>query len=84
MKSKEEIKLMGESYATTHEDVSDRLGKYLVSACFQDGYTQCQEDMTKELEELRESIRKNTWYDEDGDAQVNLYGINNNLLNKQD
>ena len=45
MKSKEEIKLMGESYATTHEDVSDRLGKYLVSACFQDGYTQCQEDM---------------------------------------
>ena len=45
MESKEEIKLMSEKYATTHEDVSDRLGKYLVSACFQDGYTQCQEDM---------------------------------------
>ena len=47
MKSKEEIKLMGEKYAITHEDVSDRLGKYLVSACFQDGYIQCQcqEDM---------------------------------------
>ena len=42
MKTKEEIKLMGEKYATTHEDVSDRLGKYLVSACFQDGYIQCQ------------------------------------------
>ena len=44
MKSKEEIKLMGEKYAITHEDVSDKLGKYLVSACFQDGYIQCQED----------------------------------------
>ena len=42
MKSKKEIKLMGEKYAITHEDVSDRLGKYLVSACFQDGYIQCQ------------------------------------------
>ena len=49
MKSKEEIKLMGEKYAITHEDVSDRLGKYLVSACFQDGYIQCQcqEDMAE-------------------------------------
>jgi len=54
MKTKEEIKLMGEKYATTHEDVSDRLGKYLVSACFQDGYIQCQcqEDMKKELYEF--------------------------------
>ena len=45
MESKEEIKLMSEKYATTHEDVSDRLGKYLVSDCFQDGYTQCQEEI---------------------------------------
>jgi len=52
MKSKEEIKLMGEKYDITHEDVSDRLGKYLVSACFQDGYIQCQEDMVeKKLDE---------------------------------
>ena len=51
MKSKEEIKLMGESYATTHEDVSDKLSKYLVSACFQDGYTQCQEDMAVKIKE---------------------------------
>ena len=42
---------MGESYATTHEDVSDRLGKYLVSACFQDGYTKCQEDMAVKIKE---------------------------------
>ena len=55
MKSKEEIKLMGEKYAITHEDVSDRLGKYLVSACFQDGYTQCQEDM---IELLKEEIKR--------------------------
>ena len=54
MKSKEEIKLMGEKYAITHEDVSDRLGKYLVSACFQDGYIQCQcqENVSKDLYEF--------------------------------
>jgi hypothetical protein len=40
--------------------------------------------MAKELEQLREDIRKNTWYDIDGYAQVNLYAINNNSLNKQD
>ena len=50
MKTKEEIKLMGEKYAITHEDVSDKLGKYLVYACFQDGYTQCQEDMAEKIE----------------------------------
>ncbi len=44
MKTKEEIKKMGENFATTHEDVSDKLGKYLVNACFQDGYIQCQKD----------------------------------------
>ena len=46
-------------------------------------YSQCQEDMAKELEQLRKAIRKNTWYDIDGYAQVNLYGIDNSLLNKQ-
>ena len=45
MKTKEEIEQLGSKYATTHEDVSDNLSKYLVSACFQDGYIQCQEDM---------------------------------------
>lgn len=48
------------------------------------GYNQCQEDMAIEIEVLREAIRKNTWYDEDGNAQVGLYAIDNNLLNKQD
>ena len=54
MKTKEEIKQMGENYATTHEDISDRLGKYLVSACFQDGYIQCQcqEDIKQKLYEF--------------------------------
>jgi hypothetical protein len=51
---------------------------------YKKGYTQCQEDIAKELEALREAIRKNTWYDEDGLPQVNLYGIDNSLLNKQD
>ena len=56
MKSKEELKLMGEKYAITHEDVSDRLGKYLVSACFQDGYIQCQENVSKDLYEFGKPI----------------------------
>ena len=60
MKTQEEIKLMGEKYATTHEDVSDRLGKYLVSACFQDGYIQCQcqEDMADKKYTERDRIMK--------------------------
>ena len=51
---------------------------------YENGYTQCQEDIGKELEALRAAIRKNTWYDIDGNAQVGLYAIDNNLLNKQD
>ena len=52
MKSKEEIKSLGEKYSNTHEDVSDKLGKYLVSACFQDGYHTALKDMSKELYEF--------------------------------
>lgn len=52
MKTVEEIKQMGDNYSNTHEDVSDKLGKYLVSACFRDGYTTCQEDMKQELYEF--------------------------------
>jgi len=86
MKSKEEIKLMGEKYAITHEDVSDRLGKYLVSACFQDGYIQCQ---------CQEDMADKKYTEEDLMSAFNA-GINNdygngpsfdqwlNSLNKQD
>lgn len=35
--SDDEIKDQGDKYAAMMEDVSDRLGKYLVSAIFQDG-----------------------------------------------
>ena len=75
MKTKEEIEQLAEQYWAKQPYNEDA---YVI------GYTQCQEDMAKELELLRESIRKNTWYDIDGNAQVNLYGIDNNLLNKQD
>jgi hypothetical protein len=75
MKTKEEIEQLAEQYWAKQPYNEDA---YVI------GYTQCQEDMAKELELLRESIRKNTWYDVDGNAQVNLYGIDNNLLNKQD
>lgn len=74
MKSKEQIEQLARKCGTRYNGYFGYIN----------GYTQCQEDMAKELEELRESIRKNTWYNEDGDALVNLYGINNNLLNKQD
>ena len=35
--SDEEIKIYSDKYSTTHEDVSDKLGKYLVSAIHIDG-----------------------------------------------
>ena len=96
MKTKEEIKLMGEKYATTHEDVSDRLGKYLVSACFQDGYIQCQcqEDMAdkKYTEEdvinlMFMATRWDTFKDgavEYGMDMDNFFKYLINSLNKQD
>jgi hypothetical protein len=59
MKTKEKIKQLGSKYATTHEDVSDKLSKYLVSACFQDGYTQCQEDMADNMVKLANYLRNN-------------------------
>ena len=75
MKSKEEIEKLAEQYWAKQPYNEDA---YVV------GYTQCQEDIGKELEALRAAIRKNTWYDIDGNAQVGLYAIDNNLLNKQD
>jgi len=78
MKTKEEIEQLAEQY------IEDNTGDHYVYCGYIEGYTQCQEEMAKELEQLREDIRKNTWYDIDGYAQVNLYAINNNSLNKQD
>lgn len=81
MKSREEIQQLAKDFA---DDAHGSPTATFLEKGYIIGYTQCQEDMAKELEELREAIRKNTWYDEDGWAQVNLYGIDNNLLNKQD
>ena len=75
MKSKEEIEQLAEQYWAKQPYDEDAYTK---------GYLQCQEDIGKELEALRAAIRKNTWYDIDGNAQVGLYAIDNNLLNKQD
>ena len=65
MKTQEEIEQLGGKYATTHEDVSDKLSKYLVSACFQDGYTKCQENMSDKKyteSQLRDAIRNTITY----------------------
>ena len=75
MKTQEEIEQLAELYWGKQPYNEDA---YVI------GYTQCQEDIAKELKQLREDIRKNTWYDIDGYAQVNLYGIDNSLRNKQD
>ena len=90
MKTKEEIEQLAEKEYPIQlnenhykPDVYDDLNEDNRNA-YVEGYTQCQEDIGKELEALRAAIRKNTWYDIDGNAQVNLYGIDNNLLNKQD
>lgn len=79
MKTKEEIEQLGSKYATTHEDVSDKLSKYLVSACFQDGYTQCQEDMA--------DVIKDIYLNAYEDGQNNRFLAKENFinsLNKQD
>ena len=47
---------------------------------FIDGYTQCQQDTAAKLTQLKEAIKKHTWYDEDGFPQVNLYAIENLLV----
>jgi hypothetical protein len=79
MKTQGEIVIKAKAYA---ESIGNKDG--LSAYDYVMGYNQCQEDIGKELEALRAAIRKNTWYDIDGNAQVNLYGIDNNLLNKQD
>jgi len=79
MKTQEEIVIKAKAYA---ESIGNEDGTSAYDYVM--GYNQCQEEMAKELEQLREDIRKNTWYDIDGYAQVNLYAINNNSLNKQD
>ena len=83
MKTKQEIEKLAEQYTQDGIYLSDS-EKQQTEIAYMTGYTQCQEDIGKELEALRAAIRKNTWYDIDGNAQVNLYGIDNNLLNKQD
>jgi len=83
MKTKEEIEQLAENNANEF-DLGWGEMHYGAYYSYIEGYTQCREDMAKELEQLREAIRKNTWYDEDGNAQVNLHGIDNSLLNKQD
>ena len=85
MKSKEEIEQLAKKQKGCSKEYCDSIDEqYGYLNGYIEGYTQCQEDIGKELEALRAAIRKNTWYDIDGNAQVNLYGIDNNLLNKQD
>ena len=95
MKTQEEIKQLGGKYATTHEDVSDKLSKYLVSACFRDGYTQCQEDMADKKykeEDIREAIDMARMLShvsclEDGEYRLKYSNTEEdiiNSLNKQD
>ena len=83
MKTQEEIDQLAKQYTQDGIYLSDS-EKQQTEIAYMTGYTQCQEDIGKELKALRAAIRKNTWYDIDGNAQVNLYGIDNNLLNKQD
>ena len=85
MKTQEEIEQLAKKQKGCSKEYCDSIDEqYGYLNGYIEGYTQCQEDIGKELEALRAAIRKNTWYDIDGNAQVNLYGIDNNLLNKQD
>ena len=85
MKTQEEIEQLAKKQKGCSKEYCDSIDEqYGYLNGYIDGYNQCQEDIGKELKALRAAIRKNTWYDIDGNAQVNLYGIDNNLLNKQD
>jgi len=53
----QEAKKLGESYSRVHQDVSGTLGRYLVSACYQDGYETAFDKMFT-LDEAREIFRK--------------------------
>jgi hypothetical protein len=54
---KETIEEVSERYANTHQDVSGKLGKYLVKSVFQDGAQWQQEKMYSE-EDMRESFKQ--------------------------
>jgi hypothetical protein len=83
MKTQEEIEQLAKKQKGCSKEYCDSIDEqYGYLNGYIDGYTQCQEDIGKELKALRAAIRKNTWYDIDGNAQVNLYGIDSNLLNK--
>jgi hypothetical protein len=70
MKTKEEIEQLAfKNYGDT-----------LLKGSFIHGYTQCQEDTAAKFTQLKEAINKHIWYDEDGFPQVNLYAIENYLL----
>ena len=85
MKTQEEIEQLAKKQKGCSKEYCDSIDEqYGYLNGYIKGYNQCQEDIGKELEALRAAIRKNTWYDIDGNAQVGLYGIDNNLLNKQD
>ena len=85
MKSKEEIEQLAKQLCNIPIDlVLDKEERYYRNLKKYDGivqgYTQCQEDTANKLTQLKEAIKKNTWYDEDGFPQVNLYAIENYLL----
>ena len=74
MKSKEEIEKLAERYADGYS-TEEAHASYIA---FQDGYTQCQEDMAKDVEYWQGEFEH--WYKQAMDMS-NKY---NELLNKQD
>ena len=61
MKTQEEIIIQAKAYA---ESIGNEDGTTAYD--YVKGYNQCQEDTADKLTQLKEAIKKNTWYDEDG------------------
>ena len=85
MKTKEEIEQLAKQLCNIPIDlVIDEEERYYKNLQKYDGiilgYTQCQEDTAAKFTQLKEAINKHTWYDEDGFPQVNLYAIENLLV----
>lgn len=78
----QEAKKLGEHYSKMHQDVSGTLGKYLVSACYRDGYETAFDKMFT-LDEAREIFRKGVQMDHPEDINEALEDVIKEVLSER-
>lgn len=78
----QEAKKLGENYSRMHQDVSGTLGRYLVSACYRDGYETAFDKMFT-LDEAREIFRKGVQMDHPEDINEALEDVIKEVLSER-